>query len=66
MKLLARKCLRFLADERGSATAEYAVLSAMTWLISFGVGSQLREAQAEFNDTLTITIEHAYEDALTP
>lgn len=66
MKVAVRKLARFLGDERGSMTLEYALVSAITGLTSVGIGTQLHEAQAQANEAFVLAFDEALEDALLP
>ena len=65
MHSVTHKLLQFLADERGSIFLEYALVSTVSGIMSFGIGFFLRSAQAQSAEAFVLAYDEMLAEALT-
>ena len=65
MRSVTHKLLQFPMDERGSTYLEYALVSTVTGIASFGMGFYLRSAQAQSAESYLLAYDKLLADAMT-
>ena len=65
MRSVTHKLLQFLADEHGSIFLEYALVSTVSGIMSFGIGFFLRSAQIQSAEAFVLVYDEMLAEALT-